>query len=50
MTSPITNTIIDKEWEDGDDDQLWFEGYQTGYYDGVVKSIEIINSVRNTPM
>ena len=49
MTSPITNTIIDKEWEDGDDDQLWFEGYQTGYYDGVVKSIEIINSVRNTP-
>jgi hypothetical protein len=49
MTSPITNTIIDKEWEDGDDDQLWFEGYQTGYYDGVVKAIEIINSVRDAP-
>ena len=26
---------------DGDDDKLWFEGYQTGYYDGVIKSIEI---------
>jgi len=40
---------IDYEWKDGDDDQIWFEGYQTGYYDGVVKSIEIINSVRNSP-
>jgi hypothetical protein len=38
-----------REWKDGDDDQLWFEGYQTGYYDGVVKAVEIINSVRNTP-
>lgn len=38
-----------QEWKDGDDDKLWFEGYQTGYYDGVIKSIEIINSVRNTP-
>jgi hypothetical protein len=38
-----------REWQDGDDDQLWFEGYQTGYYDGVVKAIEIINSVRDTP-
>ena len=55
MTNPTTKTIferqekIDYEWQDGDDDQLWFEGYQTGYYDGVVKAIEIINSVRNTP-
>jgi hypothetical protein len=48
MTNHTTNTIIDKEWEDGDDDQLWFEGYQKGYYDGVLKSLEIINSVRNT--
>ena len=38
-----------REWQDGDDDQLWFEGYQTGYYDGVIKSLEIINSVRDTP-
>lgn len=40
---------IGYEWKDGDDDQIWFEGYQTGYYDGVVKAIEIIDSVRNTP-
>ena len=40
---------MDYEWKDGDDDQIWFEGYQTGYYDGVIKSLEIINSVRDTP-
>ena len=51
----MSKTIFEKqqepgyEWQDGDDDQLWFEGYQTGYCDGVIKSIEIINSVRNTP-
>ena len=39
----------DYEWRDGDDTALYDEGYQTGYYDGVIKSIEIINSVRNTP-
>lgn len=40
---------MEYEWKDGDDDQLWFEGYQKGYYEGVIKSLEIINSVRNTP-
>ena len=44
MTSPITNTVIDKEWEDGDDAAL----YDAGYSDGLIKAVEIINSVRNT--
>ena len=32
------------EWEDGDDGAL----YEAGYYDGLLKALEIINSVRNT--
>ena len=34
-----------EEWQDGDDSAL----YDNGYSDGLVKAIEIINSVRNTP-
>ena len=35
----------DYEWKDGDDTAL----YDEGYYEGILKSVEIINSVRNTP-
>ena len=55
MTNPTTNTIferqekIDYEWQDGDDEEIWFEGYSQGYHDGIVKVIGIINEVRNTP-
>ena len=35
---------IDYEWQDGDDAAI----YDTGYYDGIVKALEIIESVRNT--
>jgi hypothetical protein len=42
MTSPITNTIIDIEWKDGDDSEL----YDSGYSDGIIKAIEILDSVR----
>ena len=34
----------DYEWQDGDDAAL----YDEGYYDGILKALEIINSVRNT--
>ena len=34
----------DYEWQDGDDSAL----YDQGYYDGILKALEIINSVRNT--
>ena len=34
-----------KEWQDGDDSKL----YDEGYYEGILKAVEIINSVRNTP-
>jgi hypothetical protein len=34
-----------REWQDGDDSAL----YDNGYSDGLVKAIEIVNSVRNTP-
>ena len=34
----------DYEWRDGDDTAL----YEEGYYDGILKALEIINSVRNT--
>ena len=34
----------DYEWQDGDDGAL----YDAGYYDGLIKAVEIINSVRNT--
>ena len=34
----------DYEWQDGDDTAL----YEEGYYDGILKALEIINSVRNT--
>jgi hypothetical protein len=33
------------EWKDGDDSEL----YNSGYQDGLIKAIEIVNSVRNTP-
>ena len=45
MTSPITNTIIDIEWKDGDDSDL----YDSGYYDGIIKAVEILDSVRAQP-
>ena len=35
----------DYEWQDGDDTAL----YEQGYYDGIVKAIQILDSVRNTP-
>ena len=52
MTQAIRNnkTILelkeepDYEWEDGDDAAL----YDAGYSDGLIKAVEIINSVRNT--
>jgi hypothetical protein len=31
-----------QEWEDGDDSAL----YDSGYTDGIIKAIEILNSVR----
>jgi hypothetical protein len=34
----------DYEWQDGDDSAI----YDEGYYDGILKALEIINSVRNT--
>jgi hypothetical protein len=34
-----------EEWQDGDDSAL----YDSGYQDGLIKAIEIVNSVRNTP-
>ena len=34
-----------KEWQDGDDSDL----YDSGYQDGLIKAIQIINSVRDTP-
>ena len=45
MTSLITNTVIDKEWEDGDDAAL----YDEGYMDGITKAITILDSVRQQP-
>jgi hypothetical protein len=32
-----------QEWKDGDDSDL----YDAGYYDGILKALEIINDVRN---
>jgi hypothetical protein len=32
------------EWKDGDDSDL----YDSGYYEGILKALEIINDVRNT--
>jgi hypothetical protein len=34
-----------EEWQDGDDSALYSEGYS----DGIIKAIEIIDSIRNTP-
>jgi len=34
----------DYEWQDGDDSAL----YDEGYYEGLMKAVEIINGVRNT--
>jgi len=45
MTSPITNTIVDIEWKDGDDSAL----YDSGYYDGINKCIKILKSVKAQP-
>ena len=45
MTSPITNTITDIEWKDGDDSAL----YDSGYDDGINKCIEILKSVKAQP-
>ena len=45
MTSPITNTIVDIEWKDGDDSAL----YDSGYYDGINKCIKILESVKAQP-
>ena len=45
MTSPITNTIIDIEWKDGDDSAL----YDSGYDDGINKCIEILESIKKQP-
>jgi hypothetical protein len=33
-----------QEWKDGDDSDL----YDSGYYEGILKALEIINDVRNT--
>jgi hypothetical protein len=33
-----------QEWQDGDDSKLFDEGY----YEGILKALEIINDVRNT--
>jgi len=35
----------DYEWADGDDAAI----YDTGYRDGIIKAIQILDSVRNTP-
>lgn len=35
---------LDYEWRDGDDGAL----YDAGYHDGLIKALEIIDSVRNT--
>jgi hypothetical protein len=51
MTNHTTNQMepepeeIWREWQDGDDSKL----YDEGYYEGILKAVEIINSVRNTP-
>jgi hypothetical protein len=34
-----------QEWKDGDDSAL----YDSGYQDGLIKAIQIIDSVRDTP-
>ena len=51
MTQATSNKTIferqtdpDYEWRDGDDTEL----YDQGYYDGIMKTLEIIDSVRNT--
>lgn len=36
---------IDYEWQDGDDDEI----YQEGYKDGIIKAITILDSVRAQP-
>ena len=36
---------IDYEWQDGDDDEI----YQEGYKDGIIKAITILDSVRSQP-
>jgi hypothetical protein len=34
-----------QEWKDGDDSAL----YDSGYYDGLIKAVEILDSVRAQP-
>jgi hypothetical protein len=36
---------LDLEWKDGDDSAL----YDSGYYDGIIKAVEILDSVRAQP-
>jgi hypothetical protein len=45
MTSHITNTITDTEWEDGDDSAL----YDNGWNDGIIKCIKILDDIRLEP-
>lgn len=54
MTNRITNTMQPEpeeiwnawqEWEDGDDSKL----YDSGYSDGIIKAIQILDSVRAQP-
>lgn len=34
-----------EEWKDGDDSAL----YDSGYYDGLIKAVEVLDSVRAQP-
>jgi hypothetical protein len=34
-----------REWQDGDDSAL----YDSGYYDGLIKAVEVLDSVRAQP-
>jgi hypothetical protein len=34
-----------QEWKDGDDSAL----YDSGYYDGLIKAVEVLDSVRAQP-
>ena len=34
-----------EEWQDGDDSAL----YDSGYYDGLIKAVEVLDSVRAQP-
>jgi hypothetical protein len=36
-----------EEWQDGDDSKLYDSGYSEGYKDGLIKTIEILTSVKD---